>query len=95
MLTGKKLQHLRILKGYTQVYIAESIGVSERWIGKVENEGLSPSQEVYEKWLQCLYGNLKPVKKDKFETPKVEAEEKRTISKNKTTKVLSKSSKTK
>ncbi len=78
MLTGKKLQYLRILKGYSQVYVAESIGVSERWVGKVENEGLSPSQEVYDKWLQCLYGKLKPVKKvadeksdTKIDKPKV------------------------
>ncbi|WP_455714109.1 helix-turn-helix domain-containing protein [Anaerosporobacter sp.] len=81
MLTGKKLQYLRILKGYSQVYIAESIGVSERWIGKVENEGLAPSQEVYDKWLQCIYGNLKPVKKEKVQSPKVANEKKQTVSK--------------
>lgn len=94
MLTGKKLQYLRILKGYTQVYVAESIGVSERWIGKVENEGLSPSQEVYEKWLQCLYGNLRPVKKEKVESSKLNCEKKQT-SKTKTTKSVSKSIKEK
>ena len=67
MLTGKKLQSLRILKGLSQVYIADCIGVSERWIGKVENEWLAPSQEVYDKWLLALYGGLKPQKKVKVE----------------------------
>lgn len=65
MLNGKKLQYLRRLKGFTQVYMAESIGISERWVGKIENENATPSQEVYEKWLLTLYGKLKPEKKNK------------------------------
>lgn len=65
MLNGKKLQYLRHLKGYTQKYIADAIGVSERWIGKVENEGETLSEETYNKWLQALYGNLKPKKEKK------------------------------
>jgi transcriptional regulator with XRE-family HTH domain len=70
MLSGKKLQYIRVLKGLSQVYIADCIGVSERWIGKVENEGLAPSQEVYDKWLLALYGGLKPEKKEKVKTEK-------------------------
>ncbi|MDF2544247.1 MAG: Helix-turn-helix domain [Herbinix sp.] len=65
MLNGKKLQYLRRLNGYTQKYIADAIGVSERWIGKVENEGETLSEETYNKWLQALYGNLKPKKEKK------------------------------
>ena len=65
MLNGNKLQYLRRLKGYSQKYIADCIGVSERWIGKVENEGEKPSQECYDKWLLALYGGLKPQKKQK------------------------------
>lgn len=65
MLNGKKLQYLRRLKGFTQVYMAESIGISEKWVGKIENENATPSQEVYEKWLLTLYGKLKPEKKNK------------------------------
>jgi predicted transcriptional regulator len=64
MLNGKKLQYIRRLKGLSQVYIADCIGVSERWIGKVENEGSTPSQELYEKWLLALYGKIKPAKKE-------------------------------
>lgn len=70
MLSGKKLQYIRVLKGLSQVYIADCIGVSERWIGKVENEGLAPSQDVYDKWLLALYGGLKPEKKEKVKTEK-------------------------
>lgn len=65
MLNGKKLQYLRILKNISQKYMADSIGISERWVGKIENEGDSPSQEVYDKWLQVIYGNLKPKAKTK------------------------------
>lgn len=63
MLSGSKLQYLRRLKGYTQVYIAECIGASERWVSKVECENCPISEELHEKWLQALYGNLKPQKK--------------------------------
>lgn len=66
MLSGKKLQYIRIRNNMTQVYIAKCIGVSERWIGMVENAGESPSQEVYDKWLLALYGGLKP-KEEKVE----------------------------
>lgn len=65
MLSGSKLQYLRRLKGYSQKYIADAIGVSERWVGKVENEGEKLSEETYNKWLQALYGNLKPKKDNK------------------------------
>jgi transcriptional regulator with XRE-family HTH domain len=63
MLNGKKLQFLRLYHGYSQKYIADAIGVSERWIGKIENEGFKPSDEVYEKYLSAIYGKLKPNKK--------------------------------
>lgn len=65
MLTGNKLQYLRRLKGYSQKHIADCIGVSERWIGKVENEGERPSEETYNLWLQALYGSIKPKPKKK------------------------------
>lgn len=65
MLSGKKLQFLRIQKNMTQVYISKCIGITERWVGKVENEGETPSQEVYDKWILALYGGLKPVEKKK------------------------------
>lgn len=62
MLNGKKLKFLRIYHNYSQKYVADAIGVSERWIGKIENEGGIPSDEVYKKYLQVIYGNLKPKK---------------------------------
>jgi transcriptional regulator with XRE-family HTH domain len=65
MLSGAKLQYLRRLKGYSQKYMADAIGISERWVGKIENENATPSEEVYEKWLLTLYGKLKPEKKNK------------------------------
>ncbi|NLJ96244.1 MAG: helix-turn-helix transcriptional regulator [Clostridiales bacterium] len=83
LLSGSKLQYLRRLKGFTQVYMAESIGISERWVGKIENEGERPSQEVYDKWLLTIYGKLKPVKKEKSESPKLDCEKKTTNKKKK------------
>ena len=83
LLSGSKLQYLRRLKGFTQVYMAESIGISERWVGKIENEGERPSQEVYDKWLLTIYGKLKPVKKEKSHSPKLDCEKKTTNKKKK------------
>ena len=54
MLSGTKLQYIRRLRGITQVYIADAIGVSERWVSKVECENCSISQETYDKWIWAL-----------------------------------------
>ncbi len=86
MLNGKKLQYLRILKGFTQVYIADCIGVSERWVSKVECENCSISQEVYDKWILALYGGLKPVKKEKVEPTKKKSQPTKVPTKKPTTK---------
>jgi len=71
MLSGSKLQYIRRLQGLSQVYISSCIGVSERWVSKVECENSPISQELYDKWLLALYGGLKPVKKEKASTKKV------------------------
>jgi transcriptional regulator with XRE-family HTH domain len=87
MLSGKKLQYIRRLKGFSQPYIASCIGCSERWIGKVENEGAVLSKELYDKWLLALYGGLKPQKKVKAENNAMKNEkvsEKSTTKKEKT-----------
>ncbi len=65
MLNGRQLQFQRIYRGMTQKYIADCIGVTSRWIGKVENENVGISQEVYDKWILALNGGLKPTKKKK------------------------------
>lgn len=82
MLSGKKLQYIRRLKGLSQPYIASCIGVSERWIGKVENEGAILSEETYEKWLLALYGKLTPKKRETKQTKSV-ATKKTTATKKK------------
>ena len=76
MLSGYKLQHLRRLKGLSQQHIADCIDVSVRWISKVECENVSISEETYQKWLLALYGGLKPVKKSKVDSPKLDSEKK-------------------
>lgn len=70
MLSGYKLQYLRRLRGLTQKHIAECIGVSERWIGKVENENCDIGEETYLKWIDTLNGKIKPVKKPKVDNKK-------------------------
>lgn len=62
MLSGYKLQYLRRLKGLTQKHIAESIGVTTRWIGMVENENCGVDKDTYDKWIDALYGKIKPPK---------------------------------
>lgn len=63
MLSGTKLQYIRRLKGITQEYIANEIGVSERWVSKVECENCPISQETHDKWVIAL--NKPYVKVDK------------------------------
>ena len=65
MLSGYKLQYLRRLKGLSQKYIAECIGVSVRWVSKVECENSEISEETYLKWIDALYGKIKVKKLDK------------------------------
>lgn len=62
MLSGYKLQYIRRLKGLSQKHIAECIGVSIRWVSKVECENSEISEETYLKWIDALYGKIKPVK---------------------------------
>jgi transcriptional regulator with XRE-family HTH domain len=78
MLDGRKLKYLRLLKGYSKKHLAETIGISERWATKIENEGAIPSEEVYQKWLDVLYGKIplldRPPKKN-GRPPKVKNDE--------------------
>ena len=55
LLSGSKLQYIRRLRNVTQEQIADEIGVSERWVSKVECENSSISQETYDKWVNALY----------------------------------------
>lgn len=74
MLDGRKLKYMRQLKGWSRKQIAEVIGISHEWVKKVENNNERPSEEVYRKWLNALYSDIKleprkngrpKVKKDK------------------------------
>ena len=65
MLSGRKLQFLRIYKGMTQQYLADCIGCSKRYIGMVENTNQTLSEEMYEKWIDALNGKLTPKPKNK------------------------------
>lgn len=57
---------------WAKIYVFNytSYSISERWVGKIENEGETPSKEVYNKWLLTIYGKLKPVKKENTKTKK-------------------------
>lgn len=65
MLSNDKLRHLRIIKGLTQADIADICGVSTRFVKMIEANQAVPQPEVYDKWLQAIYGNLKSNRKPK------------------------------
>ena len=63
MLSGEKLQFLRVTHKITQKQMAEWCGVSTRFVGMVEHNDRQPSPEVYNSMLDCIYGIGKPRKK--------------------------------
>lgn len=46
---GKHINHLRNLKGYTLVQLAELSGVSNPYISQIENDKFTPSPEILKK----------------------------------------------
>lgn len=62
MLSGEKLQFLRVTHGVTQRKMAEWCGVSIRFIGMVEHNDRQPSSDVYNSMLDCIYNIGKPRK---------------------------------
>ena len=74
MLSGEKLQFLRITHKITQKKMAEWCGVSTRFIGMVEHNDRQPSTEVYNAMINCIYGIGKPLKKNKPNNQEQESE---------------------
>ena len=60
MLGGDRLKFLRIYHNLTQKYMAECLGCSTRWIKGIERCEVIPTEKMYNDWLNCCYGLLKP-----------------------------------
>ena len=74
MLSGEKLQFLRITHKITQRQMAEWCGVSPRFIGMIEHNDRQPSPEVYNAMINCIYNVGKPLKKNKTNNQEQESE---------------------
>lgn len=74
MLSGEKLQFLRITHKITQRQMAAWCGVSTRFIGMIEHNDRQPSPEVYNAMINCIYGIGKPLKKNKSNNQEQESE---------------------
>ena len=74
MLSGEKLQFLRITHKITQRQMAEWCGVSTRFIGMIEHNDRQPSPEVYNAMMNCIYNVGKPLKKNKTNNQEQESE---------------------
>lgn len=74
MLSGEKLQFLRITHKITQRQMGEWCGVSTRFIGMIEHNDRQPSPEVYNAMINCIYGIGKPLKKNKSNNQEQESE---------------------
>lgn len=74
MLSGEKLQFLRVTHGVTQRQMAEWCGVSTRFIGMIEHNDRQPSPEVYNAMINCIYNVGKPLKKNKTNNQEQESE---------------------
>lgn len=64
MLDGSKLKFLRYTKGRTQKQIADWCNVSLRYIKYIEANEMTPSEEVYQAYLNCIYGIGKPLSQE-------------------------------
>lgn len=74
MLSGEKLQFLRITHQITQRQMAAWCGVSTRFIGMIEHNDRQPSPEVYNAMINCIYNVGKPLKKNKTNNQEQESE---------------------
>lgn len=64
MLDGSKLKFLRYTMGKTQIQVAKWCNVSPRYIKYIEANEMIPSEEVYEAYLNCIYGIGKPLSQE-------------------------------
>ncbi len=58
---GKKLKHLRILKGLTQSQLAELAGVHDKHISKLEQGYYEPNYETLQKIAKALDLNIEEI----------------------------------
>lgn len=49
MSTGNNIKTIRVLKNLTQKYVATELGISEKWLGEIENEKVVISNEYLDK----------------------------------------------
>ena len=61
MLSGEQLKFLRVYNGVTQKKVAEWCNISIRYVGMVENNEETLSEETYNAWINCCYGIGKPL----------------------------------
>lgn len=61
MLSGEQLKFLRIYNNKTQKQVAEWCNISIRYVGMVENNEETLSEETYKAWINCIYGIGKPL----------------------------------
>lgn len=64
MLSGEKMKFLRYTHNITQVQMAEWCDMSERYVGMIEKNEYKPSDEIYQAWLNCCYGQGEPIKRE-------------------------------
>lgn len=72
MLSGEQLKFLRYMHGKTQQQMANWCDITRRYVIMIELNEYSPSEEVYNAWIDCCYGKGKPIKRDQPNRKKVE-----------------------
>ncbi|MCD3240850.1 helix-turn-helix transcriptional regulator [Clostridium botulinum D/C] len=56
MLSGRRLKDLRLTLNVSQDEVAQRMGVSRNYISMLENEKQGFSKDIYDKWINALYG---------------------------------------
>ena len=64
MLSGDKLKFLRYSHGVTQKKVADWCNVSIRYVGMVEANEETLSDETYHAFINCIYGIGEPLSKE-------------------------------
>lgn len=67
MLSGDKLAFLRYTHGKTQQQIADWCDISLRYVKNIEHCEYIPSEEIYNAWLNCIYGIGEPIKRNNIQ----------------------------
>lgn len=64
MLSGEQLKFLRYTHNVTQQRMSEWCDTSKRYICMIEKNECTPSQEIYDAWINCCYGIGSPIKRE-------------------------------